>query len=372
MKELCEHHISGQLKVAPEHISDNVLTLMGKPENSVYERFKVKYNKMNETVGKSQFVVPYLISSHPGSTLKEAVELAEYLRDLGYMPEQVQDFYPTPSTISTCMYYTGLDPKTMKEIYVPKSPHEKAMQRALIQYRNPKNYDLVVEALKKADRADLIGFHKMCLIRPRQFAKEKQWIAKEGKDKSNSNKTNGNKTSSNKYSSNKTTNGKTTKGKTTSNNDSGQSAISNRSESNRAESNRAESNSFTSNRAESNRSTSNRAESNRSTSNRAESNRSTSNKAGSYKATSYRTEGNKAASNGTESNKSTSNKSTSNKANSYKGGNTEQQLSTRNGKGKSQDSFHASKGNNGKGTDSRANAKRSYNANDQRVKAHKK
>lgn len=173
LKELCEHHISGQLKVAPEHINDTVLGLMGKPQNSVYEKFTEKYKKMNERLGKNQFVVPYLISSHPGSTLKEAVELAEYLRDLGYMPEQVQDFYPTPSTISTCMYYTGLDPRTMQEVYVPKSPHEKAMQRALIQYRNPKNYELVVEALKRADRTDLIGFDKKCLVRPRQFAKEK-------------------------------------------------------------------------------------------------------------------------------------------------------------------------------------------------------
>ena len=171
--ELVEHHVSGQLKVAPEHISDNVLELMGKPENSVYEEFLTKFKKANERLGKNQFVVPYLISSHPGSTLKEAVELAEYLRDLGYMPEQVQDFYPTPSTISTCMYYTGLDPRTMQEVYVPKSPHEKAMQRALIQYRNPKNYDLVVEALTKANRRDLIGFDKNCLIRPRQFAKER-------------------------------------------------------------------------------------------------------------------------------------------------------------------------------------------------------
>ena len=179
LEELCEHHVSGQLKVAPEHISDSVLELMGKPENSVYEQFKAKYKKTNEKLGKNQFIVPYLISSHPGSTLKEAVELAEYLRDLGYMPEQVQDFYPTPSTISTCMYYTGLDPRTMREVYVPKLPHEKAMQRALIQYRNPKNYDLVVEALRKADRMDLIGFDKKCLIRPRQFANEKQWVAKE-------------------------------------------------------------------------------------------------------------------------------------------------------------------------------------------------
>jgi uncharacterized radical SAM protein YgiQ len=179
MEELCEHHVSGQLKVAPEHISDRVLELMGKPENAVYGKFQEKFKKVNQKLGKNQFIVPYLMSSHPGSSLKEAVELAEYLRDLGYMPEQVQDFYPTPSTISTCMYYTGLDPRTMKEVYVPKSPHEKAMQRALIQYRNPKNYDLVVEALKKAGRMDLIGFDKKCLVRPRQFAKEKQWVAKE-------------------------------------------------------------------------------------------------------------------------------------------------------------------------------------------------
>ena len=182
-EELCEHHVSGQLKVAPEHISDNVLKLMGKPENSVYEQFKEQFKEINDELGKNQFVVPYLISSHPGSTLTEAVELAEYLRDLGYMPEQVQDFYPTPSTISTCMYYTGLDPRTMQEVYVPKLPHDKAMQRALIQYRNPKNFDLVVEALRKADRMDLIGFEKKCLVRPRQFAKEKQWIAKDKKER---------------------------------------------------------------------------------------------------------------------------------------------------------------------------------------------
>jgi hypothetical protein len=179
MEELCEHHVSGQLKVAPEHICDSVLKLMGKPENAVYEKFLEKFKKINKKLGKEQYVVPYLISSHPGSTLKEAVELAEYLRDLGYMPEQVQDFYPTPSTISTCMYYTGLDPRTLEEVYVPKSPHEKAMQRALIQYRNPKNYDLVVEALKLAGRMDLIGFDKKCLIRPRQLSKEKSWVEKD-------------------------------------------------------------------------------------------------------------------------------------------------------------------------------------------------
>lgn len=182
--ELCEHHVSGQLKVAPEHISDAVLKLMGKPENSVYERFIKKFKKTNEELNKKQYVVPYLMSSHPGSTLKEAIELAEYLRDLGYMPEQVQDFYPTPSTISTCMYYTGLDPRTMKHVYVPKTPHEKAMQRALIQYRNPKNYDLVYEALMKAGREDLIGFDKNCLIRPKQtgnFGKKDSGSRRDGK-----------------------------------------------------------------------------------------------------------------------------------------------------------------------------------------------
>ena len=167
--ELCKHHISGQLKVAPEHISDNVLKYMGKPENSVYEAFQKKYKKINECIEKKQYLVPYLMSSHPGSTIKEAVELAEYLRDLGYMPEQVQDFYPTPSTLSTCMYYTGYDPRTMKPVYTPKNPHEKAMQRALIQYRNPKNYELVREALTLAGRTDLIGFDKKCLIRPRNM-----------------------------------------------------------------------------------------------------------------------------------------------------------------------------------------------------------
>lgn len=167
-RELVEHHISGQLKVAPEHISDAVLCRMGKPQNAVYERFVKKYKKLNQEMGKNQFLVPYLMSSHPGSTLKEAIELAEYLRDLGYMPEQVQDFYPTPSTFSTVMYYTGLDPRDMKPVYVCRNPHEKAMQRALIQYRNPKNYDLVYEALTTAGRTDLIGYDKKCLIRPRK------------------------------------------------------------------------------------------------------------------------------------------------------------------------------------------------------------
>ena len=167
-RELVEHHISGQLKVAPEHISDVVLQRLGKPENAVYESFVKKYKKINQQLGKNQFLVPYLMSSHPGSTLKEAIALAEYLRDLGYMPEQVQDFYPTPSTMSTVMYYTGLDPRDLKPVYVCKNFHEKAMQRALIQYRNPKNYDLVHEALVLAHREDLIGFDKKCLIRPRK------------------------------------------------------------------------------------------------------------------------------------------------------------------------------------------------------------
>lgn len=171
-RELVEHHVSGQLKVAPEHICDAVLARMGKPKNAVYEAFTKKYNRLNQQTGKNQFLVPYLMSSHPGSTIKEAVALAEYLRDTGYMPEQVQDFYPTPSTMSTVMYYTGVDPVTMKPVYVCRNPHEKAMQRALIQYRNPKNYDLVREALKLAGREDLIGFDKKCLIRPRETDKD--------------------------------------------------------------------------------------------------------------------------------------------------------------------------------------------------------
>ena len=167
-RELCAYHVSGQLKVAPEHVSDAVLSRMGKPENKVYQAFVKKYKRINQELGKDQYLVPYLMSSHPGSTLKEAVELAEYLRDLGYMPEQVQDFYPTPSTISTCMYYTGVDPRDMKPVYVPKNPHEKAMQRALIQYRDPKNYDLVLEALKKVGRMDLVGYDRHCLLRPKK------------------------------------------------------------------------------------------------------------------------------------------------------------------------------------------------------------
>ena len=164
-KELVQYHISGQLKVAPEHVSDVVLSYMGKPKNVVYNRFVEKYFALNHQYGMKQFLVPYLMSSHPGSTMQEAVKLAEYIRDMGYNPEQVQDFYPTPSTLSTVMYYTGLDPRTMEKVYVPTDPHEKAMQRALIQYRDPKNYYLVREALLKAHREDLIGSGPKCLIR---------------------------------------------------------------------------------------------------------------------------------------------------------------------------------------------------------------
>lgn len=189
LRELCQYHISGQLRVAPEHVSDNVLSKMGKPGNDVYREFVRTFEEMNKKTGKEQYIVPYLMSSHPGSTLKDAVALAEYIRELGYMPEQVQDFYPTPGTVSTCMYYTGLDPLTWKEagkvhagtasgpaqmdrVYVPRDPHEKAMQRALIQYRDPDNYDLVKEALLRTGRNDLIGFGEKCLIPPRKMKRE--------------------------------------------------------------------------------------------------------------------------------------------------------------------------------------------------------
>lgn len=164
--ELCKYHISGQLRVAPEHISDNVLRYMGKPSADVYDSFAEKFYEINKKTGKEQFIVPYLMSGHPGSTLRDAVRLAEYLHEHKLNPEQVQDFYPTPGTISTCMYYTGLDPMTMKEVYIPRTPREKAMQRALLQYRDPKNYKLVYEALVKCGRQDLIGYHERCLIRP--------------------------------------------------------------------------------------------------------------------------------------------------------------------------------------------------------------
>ena len=169
LKELCRYHISGQLRVAPEHVAEDVLNLMGKPENRVYKAFLERYRKVNDLTGKEQYAVPYLMSSHPGSTLKAAIELAEHIRDLGYMPEQVQDFYPTPSTMSTVMYYTGVNPRTMKQVYVPKDPKEKAMQRALIQYRKPENYELVKKALLMEGRTDLIGFGPECLIPPRPY-----------------------------------------------------------------------------------------------------------------------------------------------------------------------------------------------------------
>ena len=176
LDELAKYHVSGQLRVAPEHISDEVLYYMGKPEHAVYQQFLKKFEKANARSGKKQYVVPYLMSSHPGCTIKEAVKLAEYVRDMGFTPEQVQDFYPTPSTMSTCMYYTGIDPRTGKKVYVPKSFKEKTMQRALLQYKNPENYELVKEALLLAGRKDLIGFDKKCLIRPRGMAKKKKSI----------------------------------------------------------------------------------------------------------------------------------------------------------------------------------------------------
>ena len=180
IRELCEHHVSGQLKVAPEHVSEEVLRLMGKPGKAVYEEFVQRFHEANEELGKEQYLVPYLMSSHPGSTLKEAIELAEYVRDMGVNPEQVQDFIPTPGTLSTCMYYTGLDPHTMKEVYIPRSMHEKAMQRALIQYRSPRNIGLVDEALRLAHREDLIGYGPKCLIRPRKYVRADQ-LEQDGK-----------------------------------------------------------------------------------------------------------------------------------------------------------------------------------------------
>ena len=167
LRELCAYHVSGQLKVAPEHVSARVLKLMGKPGKEVYGRFVQRFAAINQELGKKQYLVPYLMSSHPGCGLREAVELAEYVRDMGVNPEQVQDFIPTPGTLSTCMYYTGLDPRTMEKVYVPRSLHEKALQRALIQYRDPANYDLVEEALRLAHREDLIGYGPHCLIKPR-------------------------------------------------------------------------------------------------------------------------------------------------------------------------------------------------------------
>ncbi len=178
LKELCKYHISGQLRVAPEHISDRVLKEMGKPGVKVYDQFIEKFENVNKKLGLKQYAVPYLMSSHPGSRLEDAIALAEYLCKHRLNPDQVQDFYPTPGTVSTCMYYTGIDPLTMESVYVARDPHEKAMQRALIQYRRPENYDLVKEALIKAHREDLIGFGENCLIPPRKGAGRRDTLKK--------------------------------------------------------------------------------------------------------------------------------------------------------------------------------------------------
>ena len=166
LRELCEHHVSGQLKIAPEHISDRVTRLMGKSGSRVYRRFVEKFTRMNQQLGKKQYLVPYFMSSHPGSQLEDAIELAEFIKEMGYHPEQVQDFIPTPGTLSTCMWYTGLNPLTGQQVYSAKSHEEKAMQRALMQFWLPDNYDLVRKALEKAGRCDLIGYGAKCLIRP--------------------------------------------------------------------------------------------------------------------------------------------------------------------------------------------------------------
>ncbi len=178
--DLCEHHVSGQLKVAPEHIDQTVLDYMGKPSGKLYGDFVKTFDSINASLHKDQYIIPYLMSSHPGSTIKSAIKLAEYLRDINYTPEQVQDFYPTPGTLSTCMYHTGLDPRTMKPVYIPKSTHEKAMQRALLQYKNPKNYDLVYEALVLEGRTDLIGFQDKALIRPRNEKRQQPFKSGKG------------------------------------------------------------------------------------------------------------------------------------------------------------------------------------------------
>ena len=180
LSELCRYHVSGQLKVAPEHVAAPVLALMGKPQHSVYEAFTEEFRKMNRKIGKEQYLVPYLMSSHPGCSMKEAVELAEYCRDLGYMPEQVQDFYPTPSTLSTCMYYTGIHPLTKEPVYIPKDPHEKEIQRALMQYKNPANRKLVLEGLMRADRMDLVGYGPKCLLCPEKGQGERKERAADG------------------------------------------------------------------------------------------------------------------------------------------------------------------------------------------------
>lgn len=203
MKELVTHHVSGQLKVAPEHISDAVLQSMGKPCGKLFKQFSEKFFEISKAVGKEQYLVPYLMSSHPGSTLKSAIELAEYLRDMGYQPEQVQDFYPTPGTLSTCMFHTGLDPRTMKPVYVPKAFEEKRMQRALLQFRNPKNHDIVRTALETAGRTDLIGFGPLCLAPPPR-GERGTGPGRQSKDRSDARSAKGKNASSTEKSSKKT------------------------------------------------------------------------------------------------------------------------------------------------------------------------
>ena len=185
LRELCQHHISGQLKVAPEHVSPKVLAVMGKPGRDVYDAFCEKYKRINADLGKEQYLVPYLISSHPGSDLAAAIELAEYLRDIHHQPEQVQDFYPTPGTLSTCMFYTGFDPRTGKPVFVPRTPQEKAMQRALLQFKRPQNFALVRQALRLAHREDLIGTDSHCLVPPEgmKSAAEYAQIRRERKER---------------------------------------------------------------------------------------------------------------------------------------------------------------------------------------------
>ncbi|NSB17106.1 YgiQ family radical SAM protein [Clostridium beijerinckii] len=213
-KELCEHHISGQLKVAPEHVVPKVLNQMGKPTREVYDKFVNKYFQINKQIDKKQFLVPYLMSSHPGSDLNAAIDLALYIKEMGYTPEQVQDFYPTPGSLSTTMYYTGFNPITGEKVYIPKTPEEKEMQRALIQFAVPKNYQKVKKALLKAHREDLIGNSKNCLI---GFAPGK--LGYQGKHKSNdSPKNNSNKnTSANKMSNEKNSMSNNKKNSTNSN-----------------------------------------------------------------------------------------------------------------------------------------------------------
>lgn len=188
LEELCKYHISGQLKVAPEHSQNGVLDKMGKPRFDIYLKFSEEFKKMNEKLKQDQYLVPYFISSHPGCTLADAIKLAEYLHSIHYIPQQVQDFYPTPGTISTCMYYTKLDPRTMEKIYVPTDFKDKKMQRALLQYRKKENYSIVLEALVKAKRFDLIGFEPTCLIKPLKedvykFKKAKEDLKEEKKIK---------------------------------------------------------------------------------------------------------------------------------------------------------------------------------------------